>query len=1164
MKRSLSSLAKLVWTRRVWVSLVASVMGVVPATVWAATQSSPIAITPDGKFVWVVNPDDNSVSEFDVTTDTPALVKKLTVGKEPNSVAINNDGSRVYVATSLDDKVAVLDGVKSKVLKKFPAEGVEPAALALSPNGTRLYVANAASNTLTVFDATQLPPGLVAIVDLSAFGTAPRALAVTDDGDADDTDETIFVAMFYGQLRAGKGFKDEGQDDQREGHVVAISAATNTALGAPNPIVLGPQATSGFNSNGKLAPASGLTPAVASTNPQSFTVATGDFPNQLAAIALNPVNGKGYVVSTAASPNGPLRFNQMAQGLVSVFDATTRSETTAAQTDPNDRRTAPLNLNQGINLATSPAPRLFMTNPVAMAWHPNGSDAWVAIQNGNLLVRLTVDASGIPTIRARLVMTMSLIVRVDLENPPAGHIAGKAPRGVAINSAGTRAYVMNFISKSITVVNIQNPTAPVIVGTAQSAKVPTTGIAAKVQLGGELFYTGRGPDGRMSSESWGGCIVCHPHGRSDNVTWMFDAGPRQTIPLDATLKKAAPHDLRVLNWTAVRDETQDFELNTRNVFGGRGLIDDDRLFYAIGGFAAGGAFVGDLDTIDQFQQATGAVTTTGDLSGGATLPVLPAGRRDFAVATLDDGRIYIIGGRNGALQGTVITGKDTVLEFNPRTNTLKSRSEKGFTPRHSFGAAAVKTSAGDRIYAVGGYASTTGTDAPLNTVEEFNPKTNKWRTVATLPTGVAQFGITVAGGINTAEPLQLIHVVSGNKGPESAPAILDSSTFTVQRFAADPKGPGTWSTFNPGSLTPRRNHGIATALRGASSRVFIIGGQNAAGTTLDTVEEYQAQSVTGVSSTHTAIADGASAAPRRLFGIASSLTTNQIYVMGGFDNVGTLKNTILEYTINNQGTVAGPAGTPSGTWANRGSLPNPTFGFQVSTPPGVTNFLTTQSTGRDPRQDSIEIWIAAKVRTLHAPVPKTDADAKEGRALFGQVGLVVPAFSCATCHGGKKWTRSLVDYDQPPSPDNNLGLGNEKVIGAELRSTKAQPLTTDPNTGVAIKPGVLNNVGTFLANAAGGRVNEIRFNGADVSQAIAPLGNNGFNIPSLLSVSETPPYFYNGLAQTLDEVLNGSLDGNNPNALVPAVRVHFVSDAAKRAKLIQFLRSIDERTPTFK
>src|SRR5207244_13222322 len=138
----------------------------------------------------------------------------------------------------------------------------------------------------------------------------------------------------------------------------------------------------------------------------------------------------------------------------------------------------------------------------------------------------------------------------------------------------------------------------------------------------------------MSAESVGACIVCHLNGRSDIVTWMFDAGPRQTISLDGTFNKQNHHDQRILNWSAVRDETQDFELNTRGVFGGRGLIDDDRLFLAIAG--ASGATPTDSNLIEQFHNFTGAVGTTNDLAGGAALPTVPSARRDFAVATLSD------------------------------------------------------------------------------------------------------------------------------------------------------------------------------------------------------------------------------------------------------------------------------------------------------------------------------------------------------------------------------------------------------------------------------------------------------------------------------------------------------------------------------------------------
>src|SRR5205823_14296381 len=137
-----------------------------------------------------------------------------------------------------------------------------------------------------------------------------------------------------------------------------------------------------------------------------------------------------------------------------------------------------------------------------------------------------------------------------------------------------------------------------------------------------------------------------------------------------------------------------------------------------------------------------------------------------------------------------------------------------------------------------------------------------------------------------------------------------------------------------------------------------------------------------------------------------------------------------------------------------------------------------------------------------------------------------------------------VDYTagtRPPSAEVGLGQGNERVIGAELRQTATQN-PAFPSAGMF--PGVLVNVGTFAPNSAGGRVNEIRVNPADPGQAIAPLGPNGFNVPSLFSVHETGPYFYSGLATTLANVLDGSQDGNGNPA---GVRHHFVTDPAMRA-----------------
>ena len=62
---------------------------------------------------------------------------------------------------------------------------------------------------------------------------------------------------------------------------------------------------------------------------------------------------------------------------------------------------------------------------------------------------------------------------------------------------------------------------------------------------------------------------------------------------------------------------------------------------------------------------------------------------------------------------------------------------------------------------------------------------------------------------------------------------------------------------------------------------------------------------------------------------------------------------------------------------------------------------------------------------------------------------------------------------------------------------------------------------------------------------------------NLLSVHETAPSFYSGLAQTLAQVLDGSQDNNG------GVRHHFVLNASDRADLVAFLRSIDDTTPIF-
>jgi hypothetical protein len=77
---------------------------------------------------------------------------------------------------------------------------------------------------------------------------------------------------------------------------------------------------------------------------------------------------------------------------------------------------------------------------------------------------------------------------------------------------------------------------------------------------------------RWSSEEALSCATCHPDGRSDSVTWVFSAGPRQTVPLDGTFAKGDPSDHRAQNWTAVADEIYDVEGLVRSTMKGLGAI----------------------------------------------------------------------------------------------------------------------------------------------------------------------------------------------------------------------------------------------------------------------------------------------------------------------------------------------------------------------------------------------------------------------------------------------------------------------------------------------------------------------------------------------------------------------------------------------------------------
>ena len=539
----------------------------------AESYSSPIALTTDGAYVWVANPDNDSVSVINVAGDKNLKVVEIPVGDEPRCVAITPDNKKVYVTNALSSNVYVLDALTYKTLSTINV-GTEPFGCALTFDGAKLYVANLASDDVSVIDSKTDTVSKT----ISNVGDQPRGIAVAEVGGQ----TKIYVTQFLAQLRNDLRPIDqkEGFDDGREGRVTVISATTDTVI---NTIVLAPKAT-GFKSDGST-----LAKVVFDAANVATKIDTLAFPNQLESIVIR--GNRAYVPNTASSPNGPVKFNVNVQGFLSVIDITTDLEV-ADET---------FNMNKGVQFEAV-GKKLFITNPAAMAFkHGAAFEGFALSRATDRLVRVALDANSKPTINAPVdANDPGNIVRIEIGVDSAIQ-RNSGPEGVVINAGDTRAYVMNLVSRDVSVVDISgaDPSQYKELARIQSASLPTDPFDVQVHRGKELFNTSIGPAGsnenalapagRLSDFGWGSCYGCHPRGLTDSVTWMFGDGPRQAISMESTAAHPQAPLLninvnanfaplmpafhqRALNWSAVRDEIQDFELNIRNVSGGQGLI----------------------------------------------------------------------------------------------------------------------------------------------------------------------------------------------------------------------------------------------------------------------------------------------------------------------------------------------------------------------------------------------------------------------------------------------------------------------------------------------------------------------------------------------------------------------------------------------------------------
>ncbi len=513
------------------------------------SRSSPVDINKTDTLVVAANHDTDSVSILSTATNTVSA--KVTGLPSPVAVAFAPNGTTFYVLHHDGlTRVTAADTISPTAAAPVPV-CAEPKGLALSPSGNRAYVA-CLEGSVVLVDLSGATPTVTSTVNLrgatAGSATLPAnaaawSIAVTNDQDGSDTDEKVVLPLFYYDK-------------------VDVASRNDVDLGGVGVVAY-------LNADGTVSGRTEIMPEADT----GFGTGVGAFMNQLSAVWVQ--NGKAYVLALAASPKGAPGPADATGGAVPgsrntmpfliVLDITTQA--VLARHNING-------LVQAKVTGASAFPIRFASVPSSLAFVPGTDIGYLTSVASDAIFRIRLNADG--------TLNTGEAVSGGFGSNRNNFIAlDKAPTGITIShgtgAIGARAYVINEVSRSIQAVDFaMQATSATVVSEPQ----PAAGSDEEKVLKGKRFFITS--TGRWGNNGMVGCLACHPGNGalSDNVTWYFAAGPRQTVSMDAMFGRLGetvgaakdPANQRALNWSAIFDEMHDFEGNTRTVSAGVGAI----------------------------------------------------------------------------------------------------------------------------------------------------------------------------------------------------------------------------------------------------------------------------------------------------------------------------------------------------------------------------------------------------------------------------------------------------------------------------------------------------------------------------------------------------------------------------------------------------------------
>jgi YVTN family beta-propeller protein len=498
-------------------------------------QTRPIAQSPDGNTLFVVNTPDNQVEIFDVNSGSPTYRESVQVGLEPVAVAAYSNG-QIWVVNYLSDSISIIDisTTPARVIKTLLV-GDEPADIVFAGSGgNRAFITTAhrGQNSpytdinnpgelatpgigradVWVFDATNTGSSLggdpVAIVTL--FGDTPKALAVSADGN------TVYAAIFKSGNQTTV-LHEEVVCDDGASIPCAIKAGEVSGVGAlpaPNPKTI----------NSQVSPETGLIVKyngsqwvdetgtdwssvvrfnlpdkdVFAIDADALTpVETASFSNVgtvLFNMAVNPVSGKIYVANTEAV--NEVRFEGAGSNSTTVQGHLHEARITVI--DPANGSVNPIHLNKHIDYSVSPAPagisEKSLATPKGIAVTANGATLYVVAKSSGKIG----------------VFDTATLENNSFTPDAANHITLSAggPDGLLLDEANNRLYVTTRFDNALSVIDTSSASEVQHIGLHNPEPV-------SVIAGRQFLYDAN----QTSSNGEASCASCHIEGDKDELAW---------------------------------------------------------------------------------------------------------------------------------------------------------------------------------------------------------------------------------------------------------------------------------------------------------------------------------------------------------------------------------------------------------------------------------------------------------------------------------------------------------------------------------------------------------------------------------------------------------------------------------------------------------------------